>query len=154
MPILDIHSKFFDDITDGIVEMFTEDETLDENLPEPIHIYKGPQLLGVETFAEFVFRGRVTSYEYTMGGEQVDIEAEWMVVCVTRHFGEPDVLESYVSIHAANVVRCIIANRRKPLLWNVAVPGPSVVVVVRDEEDQGFEVETIPVRISFEHGIS
>lgn len=151
MPILDIHSLFFDDLTDRIVEFLSEDEMLDENLPEPVHVFKGPRLLDVESFVEWVFRTRVISYEYTQGGEQVDIEAEWAVVCVTRHFGEPDVLESYVSIHAANCVRSIMAHRRD-LLWNSAVPGPSA-LLIRDEEDQGFEVEAISIRIKFEHNL-
>lgn len=140
----------FDKRTDKLVELLKADTYLHEGLPAHPVIHKGPPLTMPETVAIYVFRARVDNPEYWMGMQGSDFVATWAVVGVLRHAGDPEQLEAYVSILAANIMRNIIAHRQVAGYWDVATPGPSEATRTRTNQNQTFEVEAIPVRLQWQ----
>ena len=155
IPILT--SDFWDVRTDRIIRNFTNDEMLAEDLGDDatVNVYKGFPVLGVDKFALFIYRTTSDEDEYSMGGGKVMMTATWAVVCITRHAGEPDMLERYVSLFSANVLRCLMRHNQQldedgDTLWTVATPGGSDAATVRDEQNQQYDAELIPYTMQFE----
>ena len=140
----------FDRRTDKLVELLEDDTDLHEGLPARPVIHKGPPLVMPGTVDIYVFRSRVDNPEYWMGVQGSDFVATWAIVGVLRHAGNPEQLEAYVSILAANIMRCIIAHRQVAGFWDVATPGPSEATRTRTNQNQTFEVEAIPVRLQWQ----
>jgi len=168
MSIPTVSSDFWTARTDAIIANLREDEMLAERLDgETVHIYKGFPRLGTDAFAVFVYRagrpraGQLTSAkqdedEYSLSGGIITLKASWHIVCVTRHAGDPGRLDDYISILSANVHRSLWRNRGPAVdgagntLWSVAITRVSDAATVRDEEDQHYEVETIPLQLVFQ----
>lgn len=155
IPIL--RSDFWDTRTDRIIRNFENDEMLHEDLgdDEVVRVYKGYPTLGVDKFAIFVYRTTSDEDEYAMGGDKVGMTATWAVTLITRHAGEPDMLEQYISTFSANVLRCLMRHNQQlnedgDVLWTIGTPGTSDAASVRDEENQQWEMEIIPYVLWFE----
>lgn len=154
IPVLS--SDFWDIRTDRIIRNLREDEMLSEDLDDAqVQIYKGYPRLGTDKFAIFCYRATSDDDEYSMGGDKAAFDCTWNVVCITRHAGEPDMLERYVSIVSANVLRNLMRNKQALdasgyTLWTTATPGASDAVTVRNEENQQYDIETIPYALWFE----
>jgi len=154
IPVLS--SDFWDIRTDRIIRNLREDEMLSEGLDDAqVQVYKGYPRLGTDKFAVFVYRATSDDDEYSMGGDKAAFDSTWNVVCITRHAGEPNMLERYVSTLSANVLRNLMRHKQQLdesgyTLWTTATPGSSDAATVRDDEDQAYDIEAIPYALWFE----
>lgn len=146
MPIPD---DFFDSRTDKLIENLKGDESLVHSLPESVQVLKGPPRLSTAKFAIYVYRGR-SEYTYTQGEQQIDADGIWTIACATRQAFDPALLEEYVSIMAAIVVRNIAAHQQEADLWLTITPGPHDPRTIRDRNNQYWELEEIPVMMTFD----
>jgi len=145
-----IESNLFTKRTARIVELLNDFEHLGENLPGgKVHIIAGVEQPQLFQYAVFVYRARVTGYGYWMGQQGTDFAAMWALACITKHLANPAALEHDVSTLAANVIRCLSEARQDPL-WDSLVPQPSDAVTMRDEANQCWEIEVIPVTIKWQ----
>lgn len=143
-------SNLFVRVTDEIVANLRADENLSEGLSEGVVVFKGPRRLAsvADRHAVFVYRSGLDNWEYWMGDQQVEIDGVWAVTCVTRHVGDPEQLEDYVSTLAANVLRNLMWFKQTDN-WLTGTPGPSTCVTGRGEEDQSWEIELIPFLLNW-----
>ena len=139
----------FDRITDRLVLILDTAEDLSEGLDFRVGVHKGVRRLGPEQACVFVFRASVEQWGYWMGEKGTDVKASWAIVCVVRHLAEPEVLEQLVARMAANVCRVMLRHKSEPGYWSTAQLGASDAVHFRDDKNQSFEMETIPVLVSF-----
>lgn len=147
---MSIDSDFFDKRTDKLVELLDADVLLDRDLPSAVLVYKSPQQISTENHVVFVWRMGVDDYEYSMGGQQIRVQATWAIAALTRTIGDPAELERQVSILAANVVRHFGANLQVAGYWDLAQLQSSSADTVRTVEGQTWELEIIPVQLTFE----
>lgn len=148
-----IPNNLFTRRTDKLIENLKADEGLDDGLPVPVEIFKGVHQLKTQNHVIFVYRRGVTDYLYTQGIAQVDVDGVWTFACLTRHIGDPAQLEDYVSILAANVIAHIAEHKQEPTYWLTLEAGPHEAVSARDELNQYWELERIPVLMTFSEEI-
>lgn len=147
-------SDIFAKRTDEIVRILRDDPDLGEMLPYAVDVYKGPRLNATGRGEVWVWRSGVDDTTYTEGGAQIIFEGTWAVACVTRWAMEPDVLEDYVSILAANVYRCLAAHALNPGYWGKGlVGGNAALPTIRDTDDQAWEIDIIDFLVEFEETI-
>jgi len=145
-----IEADLFTKRTARIIELLSDFEYLAEGLSgDTVRIFSGVELQQLYQHAVFVCRTRVVSYGYWVGQQGTDFEVVWSLACITKHFGSPATLEHNVSTLAANVIRCLSQARQDPL-WDSMVPQASDAVTMRDDTDQTWEVEVIPVLIKWQ----
>lgn len=150
MPIPD---DFYNARTDKLIENLRTDEALQLSLPEEVKVLKGPPRLSTGKFLIFVYRGRA-EYAYTQGEQQIDADGAWLMTCLTRQAFDPALLEEYVGIMAAIVIRNISEHVQEPGLWLTITPGPHDPRTVRDVKDQFWEQEEIPVMMVWEEDLT
>ncbi len=157
MGIEAVNTDFWTRRTQQIVANLYDDEMLNEGLGEhSVEIYPGYPRLGMDQFAIFVYRATDDEDEYAMGGGIVTIAATWQIVCIARHVGDPAELETIVSRFSANVHRSLWEHMGPQLhedghmLWEVAQTGAADAAEIRTEEDQYYEIERIPLQLTFQ----
>jgi len=143
-------NTMYDDRTNKLLELLRDDDELHEGLPEKPAILKGPPRFSPQVCQIYVYRERVNAPGYWMGLQGSDFVGQWIIACVVRHAGDPEQLEKYMSIMAANVMRNIIDNRQVASYWDVATPGPSTATRARGEKNQTWEIEAIPVILQWQ----
>jgi len=146
---MSIDSDLFDKRTDKLVELLKADTLLDRDLPSGVTVYKSPQKITTENHVIFIWRMGIDDYEYR-GLQQVRIEATWAIAALTRKVGDPEELERQISILAANIVRHFMDNIQVANFWQLALLQSSSADTVRTVEGQTWELELIPVQLTFE----
>ncbi len=143
-------SNLFVRVTDTIIANLRDDQNLSEGLSEEVRVFKGPRRLAsvADRHAVFVYRSGIDNWEYFMGDQQVEVDGVWAVTLATRYVGDPERLDDYVSILAANVLRNLMFFKQTDY-WLTGTPGPSTCVEGRDEEDQSWEIELIPFLVKW-----
>jgi len=141
--------ELFDRITDRLVQILSTDPDLMGGLEAPVGVHKGVRRMGPEAACVFVFRASVEDWGYWTGEHGTDVKAGWALVCMVRHLGDPEGLEQMVARLTANVARVMLKHKGEAGYWTTAQLGASDAVPFRDEKNQSFEMETVPVVISF-----
>jgi hypothetical protein len=136
--------------TNKLIDLLEADAYLHEGLPDKPVVLKGPPRQSPAQVQVYVFRERVNAPDYWLGMQGSDWVAQWTIACIVRVAGDPAKLEEYMSVLACNVMRCIAANRQVAGFWDVATPGPSVAIRARDDRNQTYEIEGIPVRLQWQ----
>ena len=139
----------FDRITNRIVTVLETAPELSEGLEFRVGVHKGVRRMGAEQACVYVFRASVEDWGYWMGEQGTDVKAGWALVCMVRHLGDPEALEQMVARLAANVGRIMLQHKSDPGYWSVAQLGSSDAVQFRDEKNQSYEMETVPVVVAF-----
>ena len=138
--------------TDRIIEILRKDTGLQgpyQNVGEELLVYKGVRRLDTGRNSIWVHRRGTDQWGYWQGIEGADVVATWELTCICRHVGEPDELEDAVALLSVRVVRAIINGHKIDPLWDTAQVMPSQATTVRTEENQFYEIETIPVQLSW-----
>jgi hypothetical protein len=141
--------ELFDRITDRLVLILETAEALHEGLETRVVVHKGVRRMGPETLCVYVFRAGVDDWGYWSGESGTDVKAPWALVCVAKHQGDPEVLEQLVARLTANVARVLLQHKQEPGYWTTAALQASDAVQFRDDKNQTYEMETVPVVISF-----
>lgn len=148
---MSIDSDLFDKRTDKLVANLIADTLLDRDLPGRVGVYKSPEQVATENHIVYVWRTGVDSYAYSMGAaQQVKIVATWGIAAFTRMVGDPAELERQCSILAANLVRHFGDHVQEAGYWEFAQPQGSTADTVRTTDNQTWELEMIPLQLTFE----
>ena len=139
----------FDRITDRLVALLAADADLSAGIDAEVSVRKGVRRVGPGEVCVFVFRARVDDWGYWAGEAGTDVEATWALVCVARHQGDPEALEQLVSRLAANLCRVMLKHKLEAGYWTTAQLLGSDAVQFRDDKNQTYEMETVPVTIRF-----
>jgi len=141
--------EFLQRITERIGAILEDDARLSEGLGATPVIATSPRRLDFLSHAIYVFRGGIDGYDYHMGEDGCDFTATWYISCINRRVGDPEALESLVSYLTANVIRIMLDHKSETDYWTSAVLQASDAVPMRGEKDQSFEIETIPIEITW-----
>lgn len=135
-----------------IIELLEASAELGEGLPERPVVEAGLPRLATVHYAVYVHRWRVSMWGHWMGIQGEDLEGTWSATCVTRQAGDPAELERATSVLAANVGRvlCDPENKGVTGYWDALEILASTAVSRRDQANQTYEVEAIPVRLKWQ----
>ena len=138
-----------DDIQNKFINNLKNDAELSDGLPEQIQIYKGVRRIKnvSHKFALFVYRERNSEPNYHLGSQQYDVEPILNLVCLIRSPFDPEKIEEYTNNFASNVLNHIFEHKIENGYWAYAKHMGSTAVTIRDDKQQDYEIEIIPVKL-------